>query len=575
MRAVNEIVALGLVAVATIAGCAATPVSDGDSEWFTPTGKSDGFISNRLAEYRITLTGVVEAPTLEEAQDLAPLKAKAMAAYLTVFLRQKDDRYDGNLDYGGFLGLVANESVQQMNVHRLSDRTYAFDVEMVAAAAIDLEVALGAHEYTVSTEPLSTRIPMRRMKSLELEALGIRPLRVDDFHPDREPAADLEWFEATFVPEPAGIDAYPEYWGLWEGGPAAPGYEETGTLDVAVFFGFDEDGKDTSLAREMFDWMVWDRSMVAPVRNFDDLAVDAAPIEGEFYVDGGRIPMRLRVSLVHSRAPGATDEVLRERFVRAMAEADVVVYNGHAWLYHGFYLGEGSRGAIESDEISDLEMPADRQQLLVVNGCATYANYAGQLYAIEGKGPHNLDVLTTMNISAVDMADNFTEAVVDSLSFHAPHTYLEIIDELNNPALYPRPEHVTIFGAHGIADAPRGHPFADVDQLCNPCERRQDCGRTTGTSCIELDQGDSYCATICLHDQGCPDGFECRGAPGSDRNALRRYCLPALASSCGQVEPPGPVEPTGETADPCERYELYGDGFCDWVCSEPDPDCDS
>ena len=68
-------------------------------------------------------------------------------------------------------------------------------------------------------------------------------------------------------------------------------------------------------------------------------------------------------------------------------------------------------------------------------------------------------------------------------------------------------------------------------------------------------------------------------------NAMRRWmiaiCFVSMLVGCGSdpvdpaPDPQAPGEEEGEAVDYCEVFGWYGDGNCDDVCPNPDPDCES
>ena len=86
----------------------------------------------------------------------------------------------------------------------------------------------------------------------------------------------------------------------------------------------------------------------------------------------------------------------------SLAHRDVIVYGGHSGPFYGFALANWrmtDEGDLDDSELASVQMPSDRYQIVVADGCDTY-----QIGAAFGRNPAhpdlaNLDVVTTTSFS--------------------------------------------------------------------------------------------------------------------------------------------------------------------------------
>lgn len=106
----------------------------------------------------------------------------------------------------------------------------------------------------------------------------------------------------------------------------------------------------------------------------------------------------------------------REHYREALARGSVVIYNGHSGLGGNLSL----RGIQHADGVRP-EIPADRYQLFVFNGCTTYTYYNTQYFERkmtedDPAGTKNLDILTNGIEGFFDGFDRVTLNVVDAVT---------------------------------------------------------------------------------------------------------------------------------------------------------------
>jgi hypothetical protein len=101
-------------------------------------------------------------------------------------------------------------------------------------------------------------------------------------------------------------------------------------------------------------------------------------------------------------------------------------------------------------------------------------------------------------------------------------------------------------------------PGGDVP--CRPCESDAECG--AGNACVAQGKAGAFCAVACSGDPDCPDGYQCREAPGSERPESLQ-CVPASGSCICFADFVGKTRP-------CERTNAFGTCTGLETCWAPD-----
>jgi hypothetical protein len=146
------------------------------------------------------------------------------------------------------------------------------------------------------------------------------------------------------------------------------------------------------------------------------------------------------------------------------------------------------------------------------------------------KAGRNIDVITTTSFSDAstpaavqDFIARITE--LDSQGRHRPRTVKSLISDLDSNSYWSH----TLYGVHGIDDNPALHPYAAVENLCEPCGANADCGGP-GNMCVSVGAGGPgtrSCVAACTDDRGCPDGYRCGAiASQSSSTIYANACVP-------------------------------------------------
>ncbi len=360
-----------------LVGCgqAGSPNDDGVTNPFLDQaegGKEDtGYVNLRGTELEVTIEADVEATSWRIYEAPADLMQ-----YAVTYLRTHHKIY---------LEILAEDATAKERVEWLVDGqwlTYEQAKELDksklrhfryqgANVVVQYRDAQGVHEG----DELTAIVPIRPYKTMEEAG---KKCADEDHHlgldqgiywylwnPDRRDC-ELETQTMTLTVDrvlPRNVESYPEYDKLWE----------DNRLDVAVFFGKLDDGSD----EEDGNW-----------RNVDRLAnwLKQAGFEEEENVSMGRrfkrqVGDKLEVvdiygpSVFHSVA----DYVRLRNWQKAVAEHEVIMYNGHSVL--------GSGMAFERANYPE------KYQIFQVASCLSYEYYVRPV--LEGKGGwDNVDVIS-------------------------------------------------------------------------------------------------------------------------------------------------------------------------------------
>jgi hypothetical protein len=244
--------------------------------------------------------------------------------------------------------------------------------------------------------------------------------------------------------------------------------------------------------------------------------------------------VKVEIRLFYGRDGGRTDpatqagaRALEEDMRESFRTADVIIFNGHSGPFYGFSLANwrvvsDGTGDISYREIETLEMPADRYQIAVADGCDTYQ--IGEAFARNPNKPggRNVDVITTTNYGTADFPYSTMNLVLHLIEsgpdgYHRPPTIRSLLRDLRL-GHYDNP----LFGLHFVDDNPKRHPYADMEWVGYECSQHDQCG-APGNRCASAGR---VCAAACTSDAGCGAGYRC--IPIAAGNAIYdRGCLPA------------------------------------------------
>lgn len=537
-----------LAFVVACAGCApiepgAEPAEDGaefvEDGIVVEEGKEDDFLSVSAREFVIAGTDQVvlepeygartPAERLARAQQLVSLRQIAIAWFLNQYLVDKDESDEG-ASYGGFGAMAKAGDYEAMNIREVAPLTYAFDFEQLVAGRTDLMTRLPTRPGPDATRrifTLTVGLPTNaEMARLETNHEWYRQRPWSPWDPSTVPASQRRDLTVTIRRETESRDAWFDYGRLFA----------DGVLDVDVHFGWDyHDAYHVRHARALDRWLR-DRGFRAPVASFEQLTRTSGAYTRNL-VAGGRT-IRVEVRIFYGRDGSDTDpntdaggRRLEEDMRASLRTRDVIVYSGHSGPFYGFALANWratEEGDLDDSELESVEMPADRYQIVLAEGCDTYQ--IGAAFARNPNKPdlRNLDVITTTSFSDASSpaaVQDFLSRLMerDARGRHRPRTVRSLLEDLDANGGYG---FHTMYGIHGVDDNPRLHPYANREMFGELCAANSDCG-DLGNLCVRMSDGERRCTAACTSDDACGPAMACRPIASSSSRAIYGHaCVP-------------------------------------------------
>ncbi len=521
---------------AGLTGCA-SEADEGDPEdgIFVDDGKEDDFLSLSAQEYliegttSITLTGADAALTGAardaRVRELVGYKQIAIAWFLTQYLVAKEAD-SPNHAFGGFGGIAKAGAFEDLQVRATGANTYEFKFRQLAAGTrellslLPLRSAGGGQVFDLEVGRPSNE----ELGRLETNNEWYRQAPWDGWNPANVPAAQKEALTFAIKPERASPDAWLDVKRLIA----------DGVLDIDVHMGWDYHAAfHVQHARALFGWLQ-DQGFRAPVAGFDALTRTSGDFTKRISADGR--PLTVKVRLFYGKTGSDTDPdtdaggIQLENDMRASLKTrDVIVYSGHSGPFYGFALGnwrKTSEGDLDDTDMRSADMPADRYQVILAEGCDTYQ--IGQAFKDNpSKAGKNVDVITSTsfsNASTPDTVQDFISSLIerDSAGKLRPRTMKALLTDLDSNS----PWFHTMYGIHGIDDNPTLHPFAVTANIGKTCRVNADCGGI-GNLCVATGAagGGKACTAACSADAGCPTTHACKPvASSSSRTIYANAC---------------------------------------------------
>ncbi len=533
-------------------------------------GKEDNFLAVSAQEYVLTGTTRLEIEAewadrspeerLARARELAPFRQTVIGWFLGQYMVEKSHDAS-NKDYGGFKALTKNGSWEDLALREVEPLVFELDFRQEIAGPLDLLRMLPTEtdaEGRRSFELTIGRISTAEMQRLELNSEWYRSAPWSDFDPSKVDASRLEKVRLTIEAEKRSNDAWFDYARL----------VEDGVLDIGVHFGWDYHAEYHIVhSRAVYQWLVG-RGFTSPVASYDDLKRDSGPLTTTVATPAG--PVEVRVSLFWGKPGTAADpdtdaggRVLEDDMRASLAERDVIAFSGHSGPFYGFALAnwrKTAEGDLDDSELPEVEMPADRYQIVMAEGCDTYAIGQGFFLNPAKAGRKNLDIITTTSFSNAGTSaavTDFLEAFVktDASGTPVPPRLSELLDNLDRNSYW----FTTMYGVHGIDDNPRAHPWAVRENLCGECTSDADCGGV-GNKCVGLAGGGRACTFECTADDACGDGYACQ--PAQTGGYIRTHVCVNRAGTC-EAPTPSRIDVRIVRVTPRPDRDLNGDGVFD------------
>jgi hypothetical protein len=546
MRSCRTLCVFALVS-GLLAGCddsGSEPAAAGAEEGgvIVAAGKADDFLSLSAREYYVTGTATITLPASwasksesqrrAEVKRLIPYKQVVIGWFLNTYLVDKEGEESS---YGGFKALTKNGSYEDMDVRAITNLQWAFDFRQEVGGQLDLIAAI---PDTVKQADQSWKfglavgkVSLDEMQKLDTDHEWYRSSPWSSFDPAKVDASKVETLELTIRPEPASDDAWLEQERLFA----------DGKLTAGIHFGWDyHSAYHEKHSKQVYDWLI-KRGFKSPVAKWENLRHDAGPLTGTARYRGRVIA--LEISLFWGRKGDATDpdtaaggRQLEADMLDSLASRELVIFNGHSGPFYGFALANWrmtSEGDLDDSELAEVPLNEGNYQLIVAEGCDTYA--LGQAFYDNPSKPglQDLDVITTTSFSNASSAATITDLLTRLIGAKGaevqPALFGELLRDLDGNSTW----FSTMYGVHGIDDNPTVHPWADLGQACAVCKSNASCG--AGMRCVTMADGKKGCAAQCTASLGCGAGYECRNVQVSGYLS-NKVCAPTSLSCVSSVD---------------------------------------
>jgi len=539
MRTVALSTLSAVVLSASLLGCSTTEEDAlPDDLQFIDDSKADDFISLSATEYQLEGASTIvldasrasrtSAERLAEAKKLVGYKQIAIAWFITQYLVDKEHDA-GNASFGGFGGMAKAGAYEDLEIRERADQlTFDFKFKQLAAgnrnlmSRLPIRIAGGKQVFDLEIgRPSNTELAQ-----LETNAEWYRRSPWSDWNPAIVPAEQKEMITFAISREKESTDGYFDINRL----------TADGKLDIDLYFGWDYHN-DYHLvhSRAMFTWLK-NKGFRAPVASWDALTHTSAPFTKTVHADGREVKVEVRMfygkpGTVTDPDTDAGGKLLEDLAIDSLATKDVIAYSGHSGPFYGFALANWKKtaeGDLDDDDIRVAQMPSDRYQVVLAEGCDTY-QIGTAFKENPNKAGKNVDIITTTsfsNAASPQVVENFINALSKTntsgeLDVKPVSTLLTALDSGTWGF-------TTMYGMHGIDDNPKLHPFADRDNFGAACSTHADCGGGPNL-CVAGAQGRKSCTAACAADPGCGTGYTCKlTASQSTGSSYARACAKSL-----------------------------------------------
>jgi hypothetical protein len=540
-------------AALSLVGCSST--SEELDAVVVPPSKADNYLAPNAQEYIVegeyylvlrdgdmqrwidinsSLTIATEEEKIMVAKRLIPFKHVQIGWFLNEAIKPIHEEGES----GGFDSLTKNGSYEDMNITLDEDgKTITFQFRQEIGGPLDLldqlPTTIGPDDknHYMLTVGIVDNDTLQR---LETNDEWYRKSPWSDFKPESVAADKKEEIDLTIWPEPRSLDAWIDYNALFA----------DDQVSIGVHFGWDyhNDGHLVH-SKSVYNWLL-SLGFESPVDSYDEYDRTSGPLTKRINANGERIDAKI---WLYWGKPGTdtdpdTDDggqQLEDDMLTSLRDREVIIFSGHSGPFYGFALANWRKtdyGDLDDSEIPDIDMPINTYQVVLAEGCETYA--MGQAFwENPNKSDRNyLDIITTTsfsNASTDDTVRDFLKAIIDDLysysyynstnNDHKAVTYMDLLGSLDSNSYWFN----TMYGIHGIDNNPHLHPYASSEKFCKSCRDSDSCGKQ-GYECVRLDDG-KVCLGICTADDGCPSGWKCQDiATGSYLKT--KACVPSTMS---------------------------------------------
>jgi hypothetical protein len=513
----------------TLIGCANTASStDVDDAVFVDDGKEDDFFSVNAREYQLkgrtsvtldaSYAGKPEAERKAAALKLIGYKNIAIAWFITQYFVDKEEE-QANHDYGGLGGMAKAGEYEDLEVSPTADGlTWNYSFKQLAAGSNMLPSRLPLRsENGKRVFDMEIGTPTNdEMAQLETNAEWYRQAPWGDWNPATAPADKKTTMTFEFAPDTASTDGYLDLERL----------TSDGVLDMDVYFGWDyHNDYHIKHSQSLFTWLQ-SEGFHAPVANWDALTPESGAFTKTIKADGRDVKVEIRM---YFGKPGTETDpdtdaggVKLEKLADdSLTKRDVVIYSGHSGPFYGFALANWNKtteGDLDDTDMRAIQMPADKYQLILANGCDTY-QIGTAFKENPAKNGKNVDVITSTSFSNAgtpQTVEDFINSVMplDAQNQLEPHPVSNMLTALDSASY----GFDTMYGMHGIDDDPKLVPFAHRDNFGKGCTANSDCGGP-GNLCVGA-TGHKTCTAACTATSACGTGYTCKSVASASTSTI-------------------------------------------------------
>ena len=520
---------------AGLAGCAdSADAGDPEDSIIVDDSKADDFFSTSAIEWVLEgkSTVVLDASyatkpapeRLAAAKQLVELKQIAIAWFITQYLVDKEED-EANHDFGGFGGMAKAGAFEDLGITERADKlTYDFTFKQLAAGnknltqKLPIRVVGGKQVFDLDIGKPTNE----EMGRLETNNEWYRQAPWDAWDPSKLTADKKETITFSIAREKASTDGFFDMARL----------TADGKLDVDVYFGWDyHSDYHLKHSKQFFTWLKG-QGFTPPVATWDQLTRTSGAFTRTVKADTKTVTVEVRIFF---GKPGTETDpdtdaggvILENEARNSLETRDVVMYSGHSGPFYGFALAnwrKTSEGDLDDADMRVIDMPGDKYQVILAEGCDTYQ--IGEAFK-ENPNKHgkNVDVITTTsfsNAATPATVENFLSALLarDTSNRLRPQPVSTLLTKLDSQSW----GFTTMYGMHGIDDNPKLVPFANVAKLGTTCTANSQCGGP-GNLCVTMGTLGKRCTAACTDTTGCATGYTCKAvASASSATIYGKAC---------------------------------------------------
>ncbi len=532
---------IALLLPLALAACGAPEESltDDADEIVVPEGKEDNFFSMSASEYFVT--GPVTF-TLDPADAALSSRAKTkrlgelvalhnirVSWFLNSYLITKE-RTAANAGYGGFGAITRFHSEEAPRPVLVSGNTYRYDFKVQVGGSKTLMTKLpGAMSGATKSFALKAGVVSNaELAKLTLNEEWYRKAPWSSFDPAKVEAAKVETLQLSIRKQTESQDAWLPYDRLYA----------DGELTVALHTGHDYHARyDITSARRVYEWLV-QNGFRSPVASFNQYLRTSGPLTKT--ITANRKSVNVKVWVFHpgdasQGVPGPDPDTdaggrqLEDDMRASFRSREVVIFLGHSGPLYGFALAnwkKTSEGDLDDSEVPTMTMSRSFQ-IVLANGCDTYAMGQSFWQNAAKRGKQNLNVITTTSFSNAGTEKSATRLIAALTNQTGGKVVPVKLSDLASGLDADQGYYFdSMFGIHGADGNPHYDPLSDPSFLCRPCTTDSGCG-ADGNRCTKISSTQKACTLGCTDDLGCPTNYSCRSiASASSGTITSKQCVP-------------------------------------------------